>query len=86
VPVADNVENMQFTYDTFTSAGTLLTQSGNAGGSANYNLIRTINLAHLSLRSQGNGVQAYQGTAKGYQGIDMQSSISARNLSFSERY
>lgn len=86
VPVADNVENMQFTYDTFTSAGTLLTQSGNAGGAANYNLIRTINLAHLSLRSQGNGVQAYQGTAKGYQGIDMQSSISARNLSFSERY
>jgi prepilin-type N-terminal cleavage/methylation domain-containing protein len=86
VPVADNVENLQFTYDTFTSAGTLLTQSGNAGGSANYNLIRTINLAHLSLRSQGNGVQAYQGTAKGYQGIDMQTSISARNLSFSERY
>jgi hypothetical protein len=79
VPVADNVQNLQFTYDTYDSNGNLLTASCSAGGTTNYNLIRTINLTHLSFRSQLQGV-------KGYQGTDMQSSVSARNLSFSARY
>jgi hypothetical protein len=79
VPVADNVQNLQFTYDTYDSSGNLLTASCSAGGATNYNLVRTINLLHLSFRSQQKGV-------KGYQGTDMQSSISARNLSFSARY
>jgi prepilin-type N-terminal cleavage/methylation domain-containing protein len=79
VPVADNVQNLQFTYDTYDSNGNLLTASCSAGGTTNYNLIRTINLAHLSFRNQLKG-------AKGYQGTDMQSSVSARNLSFSARY
>jgi prepilin-type N-terminal cleavage/methylation domain-containing protein len=79
VPLADNVQNLQFTYDTYNAAGTLLTASCSAGGTTNYNLIRTINLAHLSFRSQMSGT-------KGYQGSDMQGSVSARNLSFSARY
>jgi prepilin-type N-terminal cleavage/methylation domain-containing protein len=79
VPVADNVENLQFTYDGYNSNGNLVTATCNAGGSSDYNLIRTINLGHLSFRSQLKGT-------KGYQGTDMQTSISARNLSFSARY
>jgi prepilin-type N-terminal cleavage/methylation domain-containing protein len=79
VPVADNVQNLQFTYDTYDSSGNLIAASCSAGGNTNYNLIRTINLAHLSFRSQLQGV-------KGYQGTDMQTSVSARNLSFSARY
>lgn len=79
IPLADNVQNLQFTYDTYNTSGALLTASCSAGGTTNYNLIRTINLAHLSFRSQMNGT-------KGYQGSDMQGSVSARNLSFSARY
>jgi len=79
VPVADNVQNLQFTYDAYNSTGTLLTAACNAGGSTDYPLVRTINLAHLSFRSELQG-------GKGYQGTDMQTSLSARNLSFSARY
>jgi prepilin-type N-terminal cleavage/methylation domain-containing protein len=79
VPVADNVQNLQFTYDGYNSSGNLVTASCSAGGSTDYNLIRTINLLHLSFHSQLHGT-------KGYQGTDMQTSISARNLSFSARY
>ncbi|HEY1802349.1 MAG TPA: prepilin-type N-terminal cleavage/methylation domain-containing protein [Terriglobales bacterium] len=78
VPVADNIQNLNFTYATYDA-------SGNYSGAPvcappDPSQIRNINLTHLTLRSQ-----AIAGKS-GYQGMDMQTSVSARNLSFTERY
>jgi prepilin-type N-terminal cleavage/methylation domain-containing protein len=95
VPVAENVVNLQFTYDTYDSTGGLLAASCDGGQTAvppvSPNLIRTINIKHMTFRSQLAGVTkaavgAQAGALTGYQGYDVQTSISARNLSFSQRY
>jgi prepilin-type N-terminal cleavage/methylation domain-containing protein len=83
VPVAENVADLRFTYDTYDSSGNLLNATGDGGmGSVppiSPSLIRAINIAHLTVRSQLRGT-------KGYQSLDMQTSISARNMSFIDRY
>jgi prepilin-type N-terminal cleavage/methylation domain-containing protein len=83
VPVAENVADLRFTYDTFDNNGALLNATGDGGMSLatpiSPNQIRTINLAHLTLRSQLSG-------RTGYSSMDMQTSVSARNMSFNDRY
>jgi prepilin-type N-terminal cleavage/methylation domain-containing protein len=83
VPVAENVADLRFTYDTFDNNGALLNATGDGGMSLatpiSPNQIRTINLAHLTLRSQLPG-------RTGYSSMDMQTSVSARNMSFNDRY
>ncbi len=88
VPVAENVVNMQFTYDTYNSNGALLNAVGDGGYSLgiSYNLIRKINLLHLSIRSQVSGASSGLMISKGYQTFDIQTSMSARNLSYQNRY
>jgi prepilin-type N-terminal cleavage/methylation domain-containing protein len=78
VPVADNVRDLQFTYSTYDSSGNIVAIP--SGAVADPSQVRTINLMHLTMRSQATSGKI------GYQGIDMQTSISSRNLSFSERY
>jgi prepilin-type N-terminal cleavage/methylation domain-containing protein len=83
VPVAENVADLRFTYDSYDSAGNLLNATGDGGMSAvpaiSPGLIRTINLTHLTVRSQLRG-------SIGYQSVDLHTSISARNLNFQQRY
>jgi prepilin-type N-terminal cleavage/methylation domain-containing protein len=83
VPVAENVADLRFTYDTYDNNGVLLNATGDGGmaltPSISPNQIRTINLAHLTIRSQLPG-------QSGYQAMDMQTAVSARNMSFSNRY
>jgi hypothetical protein len=83
VPVAENVADLRFTYDTYDNNGLLLNATGDGGMSAatpiSPNQIRTINLAHLTIRSQLPG-------RSGYSSMDMQTSVSARNMSFNDRY
>ena len=81
VPVAENVADLRFTYDTFDDTGNLLNATGDGGMSIGIspNQIRTINLLHLTIRSQLRG-------ETGYQAMDMQTSVSARNMSFNDRY
>jgi prepilin-type N-terminal cleavage/methylation domain-containing protein len=83
VPVAENVADLRFTYDTYDSNGFLLNATGDGGmgltPSISPSQIRTINVAHLTVRSQLPG-------KVGYQSMDMQTSISARNMSFNDRY
>jgi hypothetical protein len=87
VPVAENVVNMQFTYDTYDALGNLLNAQGNAGFPATpLNLIRKINVVHLTIRGQLSGAGSVAENAKGYQSFDFQTSISARNLSYQNRY
>jgi prepilin-type N-terminal cleavage/methylation domain-containing protein len=87
VPVAENVVNLQFTYDTYDALGNLLNSRGDAGYPGTpLNLIRKINVVHLTLRGQQAGARTSLMTAAGYQSFDFQTSISARNLSFQNRY
>ena len=87
VPVAENVVNLQFNYDTYDANGVLLNAQGNAGyPGTSLNLIRKINIAHLTIRSQVAGGRSYLMSTNGYQSFDFQTSISARNLSYQNRY
>ena len=83
VPVAENVADLRFTFNTYNANGTLLNNSGDGGlGNATPvmpSAIRTINLVHLTVRSESPGVN-------GYQAIDLHSSVSARNMGFVNRY
>jgi prepilin-type N-terminal cleavage/methylation domain-containing protein len=84
VPVAENTADLQFTYNTYDAvSGTFINNSVDGGlGNATPTMpsaIRTINLAHLTLRSESSGL-------KGYQAIDLHSSVSARNMGFVNRY
>jgi prepilin-type N-terminal cleavage/methylation domain-containing protein len=88
IPVAENVTDLRFTYDTYDTAGNLLnaTCDGGQAVGVNPNEIRTINVTHLTFRSQLAGVNTSSTVTRGYQSIDLQATISARNLSFSQRY
>jgi prepilin-type N-terminal cleavage/methylation domain-containing protein len=88
VPAAENIINTQFTYDTYASDGTLLNQLPDGGESlgVSLNLIRKINIAHLTIRSQLDGSRSALFATNGFQGYDVQTSISARNLSYQNRY
>jgi hypothetical protein len=88
VPVQEGVVNLQFTYDTYNANGTLLNAIGDGGYSTgtSFNLIRKINLVHLTTRSQVSGAKSGLMITNGYQTFDTQTSISARNLSYQNRY
>ncbi len=88
VPVAENVVNFQFNYDTYDTSGNLLSAQGDGGYSAGvaYNLIRKINVIHLTTRSQMAGARSALMATRGYQTFDFQTSISARNSSYQNRY
>ena len=79
--------NLQFTYDTYDALGNLLNAQGNAGYPGTpLNLIRKVNVVHLTIRSQIAGARSSMATTNGYQSFDFQTSISARNLSYQNRY
>jgi hypothetical protein len=82
VPISDNVSDLRFTYDIYDETRNPKTQNTldaylSTGASPNF--IRNVNIKHLTMRS------AISGT-KGYQGMDIQTSISARNLGYGDRY
>jgi prepilin-type N-terminal cleavage/methylation domain-containing protein len=88
VPLVDNVANMQFTYDSYDNLGNLLVQVGDAGESLgdSPNLIRKVNIIHLTVHSQLYGSKSSLMATQGFQSFDIQTSISARNASFTNRY
>jgi len=83
VPVADNISNLRLSYDTFDDNGNLLTRSRDAGLTqvppVSPNSIRKVTIENLTFRSPLPGVQ-------GYQSLDLHTSVSARNMSFKDRY
>jgi prepilin-type N-terminal cleavage/methylation domain-containing protein len=87
VPVTENVVNMQFAYDTYDSTGNLVALSCNAGmPTVSPTEIRQINITHLTFRSELAGANSSYRATKGYQTVDLAATLSARNLSFSQRY
>ncbi|HZQ21388.1 MAG TPA: prepilin-type N-terminal cleavage/methylation domain-containing protein [Terriglobales bacterium] len=80
VPVAENINNLQFTYDIF-DVGTAIANLPDAGYSQGKSLneIRKVNVLSLTARSAMHG-------SGGYQGLDLATSISVRDMSFKDRY
>jgi prepilin-type N-terminal cleavage/methylation domain-containing protein len=82
VPVAENVVFLQFSYDLYNfNTGAVLPNQQDGGASQNLtpNQITKINIMHMSVNS------TLKGTA-GYQGLDLQTSVSARDLTFKNDY
>lgn len=86
IPVAENVSDLRFTYDTYDTSGNLVSATGNLPVGVSPNEIRAINIQHLTIRSQLPGSGSAYVATKGYQSFDISTSLSARNLSFSQRY
>ncbi|HWZ84327.1 MAG TPA: prepilin-type N-terminal cleavage/methylation domain-containing protein [Terriglobales bacterium] len=82
MPLAENVAFLQFSYDLYNSnTGSVLPDQADGGASQNLtpNQITKINIKHMSISS------ALQGSG-GYQGLDLQTSVSARDLTFKNDY
>jgi len=77
-PVAENVVFLKFSYDVDNN-GVITTNQATLPAGVTPNMITKVNILHMSIRSQLN---AYSG----YQGLDLQTSISARNLTMGQEY
>jgi len=78
IPLAENVSFLQFSYDLYDAAGNALMEQPDAG-TMTPNQITKINIKHMSFASTLHG-------APGYQGLDLQTSVSARDLTFKNNY
>lgn len=77
-PVAENVSYLKFSYDVYNNGVTTANQTTLPAG-ITPNMITKVNIVHMTIRSQLNGTS-------GYQGLDLQTSISARNLTMGQEY
>jgi hypothetical protein len=83
VPVAENIVYMKFSYDLFNAnAGTVAVGQVDGGAALGLlpNQITKINIINMAMNSTMKGAQG------GYQGADLQTSVSARNLSYVNDY
>jgi hypothetical protein len=79
IPLAENVAFLQFSYDLYDStSGTVLTDQPDTN-TLTPNQITKINIKHMSMNSTLHG-------SAGYQGLDLQTSVSARDLTFKNDY
>ena len=77
-PVAENVAFLKFSYDVDNN-GIITPNLATLPAGVTPNMITKVNILHMSIRSQLNGVG-------GYQGLDLQTSICARNLTMGQEY
>jgi hypothetical protein len=77
-PVAENVVYLKFSYDLY-NGGVVQANQATLPAGTTPSMITKVNIAHMSMRSQ-------QNTYNGYQGLDLQTSISARNLTSQQEY
>jgi prepilin-type N-terminal cleavage/methylation domain-containing protein len=77
-PVAENVAYLKFSYDVY-NAGVVTANQTTLPVGTNPGMITKVNIVHMSMRSQAN-------TYNGYQGLDLQTSIAARNLTSQQEY
>jgi len=83
MPVAENVVYLKFSYDLYNSSTGTVEPNQPDGGAAlglTPNQITKINILHMAMDSTLKGAQG------GYQGLDLQTSVSARDLTYSNSY
>jgi len=86
-PVAENVVYLKFTYDVIQN-GTVTTNQASLPPGTSPNMITKVNIAHMSMRSQGRDNWSRSTLSKygGFEGLDFQTSIAARNLTSLQEY
>jgi hypothetical protein len=86
-PVAENVVYLKFTYDVMNN-GTVDASQASLPAGTTPGMITKVNIAHLSLRSQGrdNWARSSLSQYQGFEGLDLQTSIAARNLTSQQEY
>jgi prepilin-type N-terminal cleavage/methylation domain-containing protein len=86
-PVAENVVYLKFTYDVIQN-GTVTTNQATLPAGTSPNMITKVNVAHMSMRSQGRDNWSRSTLAQygGYEGLDLQTSMAARNLTSLQEY
>jgi hypothetical protein len=77
-PVAENVMYLKFSFDVY-NGGVVSANQATLPAGTNPGMITKVNIVHMSMRSQAN-------TNGGYQGLDLQTSIAARNLTSQQEY
>jgi prepilin-type N-terminal cleavage/methylation domain-containing protein len=77
-PVAEGVSCLKFSYDVDNN-GTIATNQPSMTGTMTPAMITKVNILHMSIRSQLKGTT-------GYQSLDLQTSVSARNLTMGQEY
>jgi hypothetical protein len=77
-PVAENVTYLKFTYDV-NNNGTISANQSSLPTGTTPAQITQVNIAHMTIRSQLPG-------SSGYQGLDLQTSVSTRNLTSQQEY
>jgi hypothetical protein len=90
MPVAENIVYMKFSYDLYNASTNTpaINQPNPGSGDANDvasngllpNQITKVNILHMAMDSSMKGAQG------GYQGMDLETSVSARNLTYSNNY
>lgn len=86
-PVAENVVYLKFCYDVYSAGVTTTCQSPLPLGTTPANITK-VTIVHMSMRSQGkdNWSRSAAATYGGYEGLDLQTSIAARNLTMLQEY
>jgi hypothetical protein len=87
-PVAENVVYLKFCYDVYNAGVVLTCQASMPLGSTPANITK-INIQHMAMRSQGKDnwtARSAAATYGGYEGLDLQTSIAARNLTMLQEY
>lgn len=86
-PVAENVIYLKFTYDVI-SGGVVTTNQPSLPAGTNPTMVTKINIAHMSMRSQGRDTQTRSSLSQygGYEGLDLQTSIAVRNMTMLQQY
>jgi hypothetical protein len=97
IPVAENVVYLKFTYDLFNDAtgspAVACSSPGAASDGCNGastgllpNQVTKINIANMAMDSTLPGVGYGGGSGGSYQRLDLQTSVSARNLTYTNNY
>jgi prepilin-type N-terminal cleavage/methylation domain-containing protein len=86
-PVAENVIYLKFTYDVINN-GTIATNQATLPAGTTPSMITKVNIAHMTMRSQAIDKLSRSTLSQnaGYEGIDLQTSIAARNLTSGQEY
>ncbi len=86
-PVAENVVYLKFSYDV-NNAGTITTNQASLPAGTTPAMITKVNILHMSMRSQARDTWSRSSLSLygGYEGLDLQTSIAARNLTSQQEY
>jgi prepilin-type N-terminal cleavage/methylation domain-containing protein len=86
-PVAENVVYLKFSYD-INNGGVIVANQATLPVNTTPSMITKVNIVHMTMRSQAKDTTSRSALSQygGYEGIDLQTSIAARNMTSQQEY